>query len=245
MGYVTVSRTRSLPPVIESSPSVAPSIKTLPLVLGDASKMIRGSQRLGTPRLLFLPPYHYVAEIPVTENGSEVVTLGFELSEGRPIRSHSDLRKEAQRQEEMAPRKEVLDLWDRTIALRDGAMFTPLAGATYKILPNVMNISQYGEWCGPAAGAMVLSYWDQTYPNLVDSRDDSNLSDLQNCLHYDMGAPPTTFSAAETGIEKHANSAHGYSDTFQYLGGYHGAENRYFDYYTAPSSISWLYVRNG
>lgn len=313
-GYIAVSTTRLLPPVIESSTAVAPSIEGLPLALSEAGRIIKGAQHLGTARLLYLPPFYYAAEIPIIENGSEVSTLGFDLRERKPIDRYVEFRKEAQQREEVTPRKEILEIWNKTLAARDSGGVTALAGATYKIIPNVKNVKQYGDNCGPAAGAMVLSYWDQWYPNLVDSRDDSNLSNLQNCLHYDMISPPTTFANAEAGIEKHANSAHGYSDTFSYLGGYyfnavsalnadgtrnswtgykreidlsrpvmvyhdwwypstefsyhwmagrgyyedtltgdrgyyvndsHGVENRYFDYYTSPSNIAWLYVRNG
>lgn len=68
--------------------------------------------------------------------------------------------------------------------------------------------------CGPAAGAMILNYWDENgYTNLQNDSDRTDGVNLMNHLFDDMNTSGTgtMYYDWTNGIEKHANTCNNYS----------------------------------
>lgn len=68
--------------------------------------------------------------------------------------------------------------------------------------------------CGPAAGAMILNYWDERgYTDLQSDSDRLQGINLMNHLFDDMGTDflGTSYSEWTTGVEKHANVCNSYN----------------------------------
>lgn len=107
--------------------------------------------------------------------------------------------------------------WERQLSLTEG-IISPQSFVQSKDL----NVASYDQaksnseynGCGPAAGSMILDYWDiNGYTNLQDDADRATGVNLMNHLFGDMGTGPTGTSTTGwiSGIKTHANSHSGYN----------------------------------
>jgi hypothetical protein len=183
-GYVLTSATRDNGPILEYSRGKVPDAEPKTLLRSQSavqSSIDTKTQKIGSPKLLYLGGTFYYAQYPVIDSqgktvevktvdlhDSSVVNLT-EQAKLHPLNAAEQLAHDTERAEKANQMWNSLELSNGTTSLAAAQVASATVGS--KTIPGVPLYSQpLNNYCSPTSAAMVLSYWDSHgYSNIPDS----------------------------------------------------------------------------
>jgi len=183
-GYILASATRDNGPILEYSRGKVPDAEPKTLLQSQSavkSSIDTKTQKIGSPKLLYLGGTFYYAQYPVLNSqGTTVEIKTVDLQDNsvvnlteqaklHPVNADELLTQNTERAKKANQMWTSLEVNNGTTSMAAAQVVSATVGS--KTIPGVPLYSQpLNNYCAPTSAAMVLSYWDSHgYSNIPDS----------------------------------------------------------------------------
>ena len=184
-GYILASATRDNGPILEYSRGKVPDAEPKTLLQSQSavkSSIDTKTQKIGSPKLLYLGGTFYYAQYPVLNSqGTTVEIKTVDLQDNsvvnlteqaklHPVNADELLTQNTERAKKANQMWTSLEVNNGTTSMAAAQVVSATVGGS-KTIPGVPLYSQpLNNYCAPTSAAMVLSYWDSHgYSNIPDS----------------------------------------------------------------------------